>query len=367
MITGDHPNTAAAIAAELGIAPQGAPAMTGAQLQQLDERALEQTVRDTSVYARVNPEHKLRIVEALQRTGQVVAMTGDGVNDAPALKTADIGVAMGITGTDVSKEAADMVLTDDNFATIVNAVEEGRSIFSNIQKFLRYLLSSNIGEVFTMFFGVLLSGVIGLAGQGNELVVLPLLATQILWINLVTDGPPALALGLDPADPNVMQRKPRAQGSGVITRRMWAGIVFVGLIMAAGTLLVLDFELPGGLIEGTGDLPHARTVAFTTLMMFQLFNVFNARSDERSAFRDLFSNRWLWAAVGLSLLLHVMIIYTPFFQQAFETTPLTLNDWLLCAAVASSVLWLRELSKLVTPKRSEETRPRHVPTQAEAR
>jgi Ca2+-transporting ATPase len=367
MITGDHPNTAAAIAAELGIAPQGAPAMTGAQLQQLDERALEQTVRDTSVYARVNPEHKLRIVEALQRTGQVVAMTGDGVNDAPALKTADIGVAMGITGTDVSKEAADMVLIDDNFATIVNAVEEGRSIFSNIQKFLRYLLSSNIGEVFTMFFGVLLSGVIGLAGQGNELVVLPLLATQILWINLVTDGPPALALGLDPADPNVMQRKPRAQGSGVITRRMWAGIVFVGLIMAAGTLLVLDFELPGGLIEGTGDLPHARTVAFTTLMMFQLFNVFNARSDERSAFRDLFSNRWLWAAVGLSLLLHVMIIYTPFFQQAFETTPLTLNDWLLCAAVASSVLWLRELSKLVTPKRSEETRPRHVPTQAEAR
>jgi len=367
MITGDHPNTAAAIAAELGIAPQGSRAMTGAQLQQLDERALEQTVRDTSVYARVNPEHKLRIVEALQRNGQVVAMTGDGVNDAPALKTADIGVAMGITGTDVSKEAADMVLTDDNFATIVNAVEEGRSIFSNIQKFLRYLLSSNIGEVFTMFFGVLLSGVIGLAGQGNELVVLPLLATQILWINLVTDGPPALALGLDPADPGVMNRRPRAQGSGVITRRMWAGIVFVGLIMAAGTLLVLDFELPGGLIEGTGDLPHARTVAFTTLMLFQLFNVFNARSDEKSAFRDLFTNRWLWAAVGLSLLLHVMIIYTPFFQQAFQTVALTLNDWLLCAAVASSVLWLRELSKLVTPKRSEETQPRHAPTRAEAR
>jgi len=346
MITGDHPKTAVAIATELDITSD-AQALTGTELQSLDDAALEQAVRKTSVYARVNPEHKLRIVEALQRNGQVVAMTGDGVNDAPALKTADIGVAMGITGTDVSKEAADMVLTDDNFASIVSAVEEGRSIFANIQKFLRFLLSSNLGEVFTMFFGVVLANVIGLTGEG-EAVVLPLLATQILWINLVTDGAPALALGVDPADPDVMRYPPRKQGSGVITRQMWAGIIFVGLIMAVGTLLMLDAGLPGGLIDGNGDLPYARTLAFTTLMLFQLFNVFNARSDRRSAFHGLFHNAWLWAAVALSLGLHLLVIYVPFLQQAFSTVPLAASDWLMCVGVASSVLWLRELSKLVT-------------------
>ena len=243
-----------------------------------------------SVYARVNPEHKLRIVEALQRTGAVVAMTGDGVNDAPALKKADIGVAMGITGTDVSKEAADMVLADDNFASIVAAVEEGRAIFANIRKFLRYLLSSNIGEVMTMFFGVVLAGRLGL-DVGGEVLVLPLLATQILWINLVTDGPPALALGLDPADDGIMEQPPRPIGEGVLTPRMWRGIVFVGVIMAAGTLFVLDASLPGGFVEGSGDLRYAQTMAFTTLMLFQMFNVVNARSDEQSAFVHLFTNR----------------------------------------------------------------------------
>ena len=351
MITGDHPRTAAVIAAELGIAADGR-AVTGAELEKMPDEMLDRTVREVSVYARVNPEHKLRIVKALQRDGMTVAMTGDGVNDAPALKTADIGVAMGITGTDVSKEAADMVLADDNFATIVAAVEEGRAIFANIRKFLRYLLSSNIGEVMTMFFGVLLAEVIGLTAAGGGGVVLPLLATQILWINLVTDGAPALALGVDPADAGTMNQPPRPRGEGVITRRMWAGIFFVGAVMAAGTLLVLDASLPGGLIEGSGTMRYAQTMAFTTLMMFQLFNVFNARSDERSAFEGLFTNHWLWAAVGLSLLLHAAVVYVPFLQEAFSTTGLSAGDWLFCAAVASSVLWLREMSKIATRARS---------------
>jgi Ca2+-transporting ATPase len=347
MITGDHPKTAAVIATELGIAADGRT-VTGAELEKMPDDTLDRTVQEVSVYARVNPEHKLRIVKALQREGMTVAMTGDGVNDAPALKTADIGVAMGITGTDVSKQAADMVLTDDNFASIVAAVEEGRAIFSNIRKFLRYLLSSNLGEVMTMFFGVLLASVIGLTPESGGGVVLPLLATQILWINLVTDGAPALALGVDPADAGVMDRPPRPRGEGVITRRMWAGILFVGAVMAAGTLIVIDASLPGGLIEGSGSLGYAQTMAFTTLMMFQLFNVLNARSDERSAFRGLFRNHWLWAAIGLSLLLHVAVIYVPFLQEAFSTVSLRAGDWLSCVLVASSVLWLRELSKVIT-------------------
>jgi Ca2+-transporting ATPase len=346
MITGDHPVTAAVIAAELGIVEHGR-ALTGAELEKSSDETLIQTVKEVSVYARVNPEHKLRIVKALQREGSTVAMTGDGVNDAPALKTADIGVAMGITGTDVSKEAADIVLADDNFASIVAAVEEGRAIFSNIRKFLRYLLSSNIGEVMTMFFGVLLSNVIGLKTEGGSGVVLPLLATQILWINLVTDGAPALALGVDPADEGVMNKPPRPRGEGVITRRMWAGIVFVGVIMAAGTLFVLDWSLPGGLVEGSGSMRYAQTMAFTTLVFFSLFTVFNARSDEQSAFKGMFSNKWLSAAILFSLILQVAVIYIPFLQQAFSTVSLSLGDWLRCTLVASSVLWLRELSKIV--------------------
>jgi Ca2+-transporting ATPase len=346
MITGDHPKTAAAIAAELGIAENGR-AVTGADLARMPEETLDRTVRNVSVYARVNPEHKLRIVKALQREGATVAMTGDGVNDAPALKTADIGIAMGITGTDVSKQAADMVLADDNFATIVAAVEEGRAIFSNIRKFLRYLLSSNIGEVMTMFFGVVLSDAIALKSDAGGVAV-PLLATHILWINLVTDGAPALALGVDPADADVMNDRPRARSEGVIIPRMWAGILFVGAIMAAGTLLVLDASLPGGLIEGAGSMRHAQTMAFTTLVFFSLFTVFNARSDDQSALVGIFSNKWLWGAVLLSLLLQAGVIYLPFLQQAFSTTALSVSDWLECAAVASSVLWLRELSKVIT-------------------
>ena len=352
LITGDHPRTAAVIARELGIAADER-VVTGAELERLSDDALERAVRDVSVYARVDPRHKLRIVKALQRGGAIVAMTGDGVNDAPALKTADIGVAMGITGTDVAKQAADIVLADDNFATIVAAVEEGRAIFANIRRFLRYLLSSNIGEVLTMFFGVLLADRIGLRAEGDA-VVLPLLATQILWVNLVTDGPPAIALGVDPADPDLMSRPPRPPGEPVITPRMWRGIALVGVVMAAGTLLVLDAALPGGFVQGSGDMRYARTMAFTTLVLFQLFNVVNARSDERSAFAGLFTNRWLWAAIGLSLALQALVVYVPVLQQAFGTIGLSAGDWLRCVAVASSVLWIREVSKAVTRSRSRE-------------
>jgi len=345
MITGDHPRTAAVIARELGIT-DGERVVTGAELGRLTGEALTRTVAEVSVYARVDPEHKMTIVEELRRGGAIVAMTGDGVNDAPALKRADIGVAMGITGTDVSKEAADIVLADDNFASIVAAVEEGRRIFANIRKFLTFLLSSNFGEVLTMFLGVLLSSRMGVPSHGDG-VVLPLLATQILWINLVTDGAPALALGVDPAHEGQMRRAPRPPGEGVITGRMWRNIGFVGIVVAVGTLFVFDAALPGGFVEGAGTLPYARTMAFTTLMLFQLFNVFNARSSDRSAFDGLFTNPWLWGAVGLSLALQVLVVYVPLLQQAFGTVALTFDDWLRCALVGSSALWLMEMEKFL--------------------
>jgi Ca2+-transporting ATPase len=199
----------------------------------------------------------------------------------------------------------------------------------------------------TMFFGVVLATQIGLPAEEGR-VVLPLLATQILWINLVTDGAPALALGLDPADHGLMEQPPRPPGEGVLTRRMWQGIIFVGVIMAIGTLLVLDASLPGGFIAGSGDLRYAQTMAFTTLMLFQLFNVPNSRSDEQSAFVDLFTNRWLWAALGGSLALQLVVVYAPFLQRAFGTAALSGGDWAWCVAVASSVLWLREASKAIT-------------------
>ncbi len=345
MITGDHPRTAAIIAGELGITADGR-AITGAELDKMSDQALAQEVRQVSVYARVNPKHKLRIVKALQACGETVAMTGDGVNDAPALKTADIGIAMGITGTDVSKQAAAVVLTDDNFATIVAAVKEGRTIFANIRRFLRYLLASNMGEVMTMFFGVVLADMLGLRAGSNG-VVLPLLATQLLWINLVGDSAPALALGVDRADPGVMLLPPRPRKEGVMTQRMWCGILFVGVITAIGTLLVLDACLPGGMIEGSGSLLYGQTMAFTTIVLFSLFTVFISRSESRSAFGGLFTNRWLWSAVLLSLLLQVAVVYVPFLQEGFSTVSLSLPDWLLCTVVASSVLWASEAAKLI--------------------
>ena len=346
MITGDHPRTAVRIAGDLGIVGPVASVVTGNEIDGYDDEGLRTAVREVSVYARVSPEHKLRIVAALQADGNIVAMTGDGVNDAPALKSADIGVAMGMTGTDVTKEAADMILADDNFATIVTAVREGRAIFANIRKFLRFLLSSNIGEVFTMFFGVVLAGLIGL-DEVDEAVAVPLLATQILWINLLTDTGPALAMGVDPAPPDVMQRPPRQLTDRVIDRDMWVGIMWVGLVMAVVTLAALDLTLPGGLIQGSGNIVEARTMAFTTLVLAQLFNCFNARSDRISALTNLFTNPLLWAAIALSLGLQMAVVQVPFLNQAFETTPLGVGNWLICAGLASLVLWADEAKKLV--------------------
>ena len=353
MITGDHPGTAARIAADLGIVEPGGRALTGADLDRLDDTALAATVEEVSVYARVSPQHKNRIVDALQANGRVVAMTGDGVNDAPALKSADIGVAMGVTGTEVTKQAGNMILGDDNFATIVAAVRLGRVIFDNIKKFLRYLLSSNMGEVFTVFFGVVLAGVIGLTGAADaDDVVVPLLAVQILWINLVTDSLPALAMGVDPEIDDVMARPPRRLDERVIDRRMWGGILFIGLVMAAATLLTMDVFLPGGLVEGEDSLAVARTAGFTTLVLAQLFNALNSRSETTSAFHRLFVNPWLWGALGVALLLQVLVVHVPFLQTAFGTASLDLGHWLVAAAMASSVLWLDELRKAVLRARS---------------
>ena len=347
MITGDHPRTASRIAGELGIVDDGAPpAVTGAELERMDDEALRLRVHDVSVYARVAPEHKLRIVDALQHDGSIVAMTGDGVNDAPALKAADIGVAMGITGTDVSKGAADMILADDNFATIVAAIGEGRGIFENIRRFLRFLLSSNIGEVLTMFLGVVFARQLGLDAT-EETIAVPLLATQILWVNLLTDTAPALAMGLDPPPDDVMDRPPRGLADRVIDREMWIGIVWVGLITGIVTLVALDIRLPGGLIEGHGDLVEARSMAFTTLVVAQLFNTFNARSDRVSAFHKMFTNGYLWAAIGLSLALQVAVVELHFLNEAFGTHPLPGSDWLICIGLASGVLWAAEAKKLL--------------------
>ena len=353
MITGDHPATAAAIAGELGILEPGARLVTGSELRTMGNAELDAIVEQVRVFARVDPEHKLRIVGALQRQGHIVAMTGDGINDAPALKTANIGVAMGITGTDVSKEAADMVLTDDNFASIVKAIEEGRGIYDNIRKYLVYLLSSNAGELLTMFAGVTFAGVLGLTSAEPGLF-LPLLAAQLLWINLITDGPPALALGIDPKDADVMERPPRSRGTGVLTGEDWWRLGAIGLVMMTGTIAVLDAYYPGGLFtlfaDGSGpnvaDETHARTMAFTTLMMFQLFNVYNCRSNWRSAFSGFFNNKWLIGAVALSLATHVLVIYVPFLQTAFHTVPLSWLDWVIATAIAGTLLIGMEVVKL---------------------
>ena len=354
MITGDHPATAEAIARELEIFEPGARTVTGVEMRTMNDAQLDAIVEQVRVFARVDPEHKLRIVGALQRKGHIVAMTGDGINDAPALKTANIGVAMGITGTDVSKEAADMVLTDDNFASIVKAIEEGRGIYANIRKYLIYLLSSNAGELLTMFAGVMFAGMLGLTSADPGLF-LPLLAAQLLWINLVTDGPPALALGVDPKDSDVMKQPPRSRGKGVLTTEDWLRLAGIGAVMMVGTLAVLDAYYPGGLftlfatgtVPNTADEASARTMAFTTLMLFQLFNVYNCRSNWRSAFSGFFDNKWLLVAVALSLFTHVLVIYVPFMQTAFHTVALSATDWLVATGVSATLLVIMEFLKLL--------------------
>ena len=355
MITGDHPLTAARIASDLGIIEKGGKALTGDQLDAMpDEAAFDKATSEVSVYARVAPEHKLKIVESLQRQGNIAAMTGDGVNDAPAVKSADIGVAMGITGTEVTKESAKMILADDNFSTIVAAVREGRVIFDNIRKFLRYLLSSNVGEVFTVFGGVMLAGVLGITQPGTAGVAVPLLATQLLWINLLTDAAPALAMGVDPQTDDVMARSPRKLTDRVIDRDMWIDIAFIGIIMAVVTLIGMDMHLEGGLftdrsIGGTHEFQmiEARTMGFTILVFAQLFNAIASRSARQSAFVGLFSNKWLWGAIGLSVVLQLVVIYVPFLNSAFGTTPLGPWAWVECICLAAVVLIASEIYKAI--------------------
>lgn len=303
MITGDHLETAKAVAKEIGILGEG---ITGDEMEKLSEEQFEETVKRINIYARVNPDFKMRIVEALKKDGHIVAMTGDGVNDAPALKKADIGIAMGITGTDVAKESSDMVLMDDQFGTIIKAIEEGRGIFHNIRKFVTYLLTCNIGEVFTVFLAVVI------------FQELPLTATMLLWINVVTDGLPAVALGLDPAEKNIMHHSPKTFQSQIITKKIWVEMFIFGLLLSIGVLAVYFVNLPEGELEAKG-------AAFMAIVFFELIQLFLIRSDYKTS---IFSNYWLILAIGISFILQVAIIYIPFLSNLFEIKHFDLTDWL---------------------------------------
>ncbi|MHB9131828.1 MAG: cation-translocating P-type ATPase [Armatimonadota bacterium] len=330
MITGDHAVTAAVIARQAGIASHGEVAVTGEELDEMSEEELRRRMPKIAVFARVSPPHKLRIVNALRKEGEVVAMTGDGVNDAPALKQADIGIAMGITGTEVAKEAADMVLTDDNFATIVNAIQEGRVIFGNLRKVVFFLTATNLDEIITITVAL----VIGLP--------LPLTAIMILWVNLVTDGVLTTPLGVEPQHQDVLQQPPRPTTAGLIDRSVLIRMAFLSPLMALGTLLLFTYEL------GNRDFAHAQTVAFCTLVAFQWFQAFNARSHRSSLFTiGIFTNRWLIASIFIAVLLQLLVIYWPPAQLVFSTAPLSLADWGRILAVASSVFVMDELRKLV--------------------
>jgi Ca2+-transporting ATPase len=327
MITGDHGATAASIAAELGIEPE---TLTGPEIEETSDAALREKVEGIDVFARVSPEHKLRIVRALQARGHVVAMTGDGVNDAPALKQADIGIAMGETGTEVAKEAAAMVLADDNFATIVGAVKEGRTIYDNIVKFLRFQLSTNVGAILTVLGASVLS------------LPTPFTPIQILWINMIMDGPPAMTLGVDPARPGIMDDPPRRRTDPILTWARLGNLVFLGLIMAVGTLFVFGHGL-------RHSEAHGLTLAFTTFVLFQVFNVFNARNETGSVLRRASLGNWrLWVALATVIGLQVVVVYWPPAQSVFRTQPLSAMDWLTAALVAAGIVVAEELRKLVT-------------------
>ncbi len=327
MITGDHPITARAIARRLGIIDDGGEVITGTHLERLSMEEFEKKVEDIRVYARVAPEQKLKIVKALQDKGQFVAMTGDGVNDAPALKRADIGIAMGITGTDVSKEAAHMILLNDNFDTIVGAVREGRRIYDNIRKFFKYMLTSNSGEVWTLF----LAPFIGLP--------IPLLPIHILWINLVTDGAPALTLTVEPAEGDVMKRKPRPPEEGLFAGGMWQHILWVGLLMAGITLLVQAWAIKTG-------HAHWQTMVFTVLCLSQFGHVLAIRSEKESLFtQGVFSNKPLLGAVLLAFVLQMATIYVPILNSVFKTEPLTMSELILSLALSSVVFFAVEVEK----------------------
>ena len=348
MITGDHLKTAIAVSTEIGLvsSPDTTRHMEGFELAQMTDEEFASVVMDVSVFARVSPEHKLKIVTALKSHNQIVAMTGDGVNDAPALKRADIGVAMGIAGTDVSKEASDMILADDDFSTIVGAVLEGRTIYDNMRKFILYLLSCNAGEIAVMFFGILLTSLL------FKTPILPLLAIQILWVNLVTDGLPALAMGVDPPDPDVMTRHPRDPSEPILTRKSILFIIYSAVIIAAGTLLLFFLYISTDLIAG--QLPsediqtRARTVAFTMLIMFQMIMALNIRKEEHSLLgEEFFRNPYLLLAIASSLILHILIVYIPFFQPFFDTTALQLSDWAVIISIGSILVIIDEIRTFV--------------------
>lgn len=334
MITGDYAATATAIAREIGIASESDEAVTGAQLDTMDEAALTETSRTVHVFARVSPEHKLRILRALKANGEIVAMTGDGVNDAPALKGADIGVAMGKAGTEVAREASDMVLTDDNFATIVHAVEEGRVIFANLQRVVFFLMTTNLGEVLTLSLALMLG------------LPLPLTAIMILWINLVTDGVCTIPLGVEPKHWDVLKQPPRPPGAGVIDRPILRRMLVLAPVIAIGTVGLFMYELYAG------EEAHAQTVAFVTLAAFQWFQGMSARTSKVSVFSvGLFSNLWLWAGILGAVLLQLLVVYTPFGQTLFGVMPLTLVDWVLITGVASSIFIVDEVLKAIGNKK----------------
>jgi Ca2+-transporting ATPase len=346
MITGDHKLTAAAIARELGLLSPGDKdqrrVLEGRDLDRMTDQELTQIVEEVGVYARVSPEHKMKIIGAWKSRGHVVAMTGDGVNDAPALKRADIGVAMGITGTDVTKEASDMVLMDDNFATIVAAVEEGRIIYDNIKKYLVYLLSANVGEIFVLGF----AGLVGLP--------LPLLALHILWVNLTTDGPPALALGVEPPEPDLMRRPPRDPRESVFSTAMYVAMLAMGLIMFVGLMPVFYvYWQDEGLVK-------AQTMVLVSMILFELFRAFSCRSMRFTILHlGFLTNPWLILATALSSLLLLAVIYIPAWAKAFHTVPISFGDWGVALAVGAGGFVLVEVGKWLASSKRPATEPLH--------